>query len=71
MFISVHSIPNGQSSVNCRSITLHALADPFAQNGLLDFQSVNAAPFGCGIALDVPPFEPLNDWIKRGGMGAL
>jgi L-alanine-DL-glutamate epimerase-like enolase superfamily enzyme len=41
------------------------------ENGSLDLQSVNAAPFGCGITLDVTQFEPLNDWIKRGGMGEL
>jgi hypothetical protein len=32
---------------------------------------VNAAPFGCGIALDVSQFDPLNAWIKRGGMEEL
>lgn len=41
------------------------------ENGMLDVRSVNAAPFGCGIALDVTQFEPLNAWIKRGGMGEL
>lgn len=41
------------------------------ENGLLDLHSVNAAPFGCGIDLDVTQFEPLNAWIKRGGMGEL
>lgn len=39
--------------------------------GALDLQTVNAAPFGCGITLDVTSFEPLNAWIKRGGMGEL
>ncbi|MDP1589046.1 MAG: hypothetical protein Q8M07_14945 [Prosthecobacter sp.] len=42
---------------------------PHIENGTLDLQTVNAAPFGCGSTLDVSPFEPLNDWIKRGGMG--
>jgi hypothetical protein len=41
------------------------------ENGQLDLQTVNSAPFGCGITLDVTQFEPLNDWIKRGGMGEL
>ena len=41
------------------------------EKGTLDLHSVNAAPFGCGIMLDVTQFEPLNDWIKRGGMGEL
>lgn len=41
------------------------------EGGMIDVSSVNAAPFGCGIALDVTQFEPLNAWIKRGGMGEL
>lgn len=41
------------------------------KDGMLDVRSVNAAPFGCGIDLDVTQFEPLNAWIKRGGMGEL
>jgi len=41
------------------------------ENGTLDVSTVNSAPFGCGITLDVSQFEPLNDWIKRGGMGEL
>lgn len=41
------------------------------ENGVLDTRSVNAAPFGCAITLDVAAFEPLNAWIKRGGMGEL
>ncbi len=41
------------------------------ENGTLDLKTVNAAPFGCGITLDVSQFEPLNAWIKRGGMGEL
>ena len=41
------------------------------ENGMLDTSTLNSAPFGCGIALDVTQFEPLNDWIKRGGMGEL
>lgn len=53
----------------------HRHAEGFAtlriENGTLDLQTVNAAPFGCGITLDVTQFEPLNDWIKRGGMGEL
>ena len=40
------------------------------KNGQLDLPSVNAAPFGCGLTLDLTQFEPLNDWIKRGGMGS-
>lgn len=41
------------------------------ENGTLDASTVNSAPFGCGITVDVTQFEPLNDWIKRGGMGEL
>ena len=40
-------------------------------DGALDLTSVNAAPFGCGLALDMAPYEPLDVWIKRGGMGEL
>ncbi len=41
------------------------------ENGMLDLASINTAPFGCGLALDLSTFEPLNDWIKRGGMTEL
>ncbi|MFO1483036.1 MAG: hypothetical protein U1F71_06685 [Verrucomicrobiaceae bacterium] len=41
------------------------------ENGMLDVSTVNAAPFGCGLTLDVSAFEPLNAWIKRGGMAEL
>lgn len=41
------------------------------EGGMLDTRSVNAAPFGCGITLDTSAFQPLNDWIKSGGMAAL
>ncbi len=39
--------------------------------GALDLHSVNAAPFGCGIDLDMAAYEPLDAWIKRGGMSEL
>jgi len=39
--------------------------------GQLDLATVNAAPFGAAVTLDPTAFEPLNDWIKRGGMGEL
>jgi hypothetical protein len=38
--------------------------------GCLRTASVNEAPFGCGIAIDLSAFEPLNAWIKRGGLAA-
>lgn len=41
------------------------------QDGMLDTRTVNAAPFGSGIKLDVSAFQPLNDWIKSGGMAEL
>lgn len=41
------------------------------ENGVLDTRSINAAPFGCGLTMDVTAFEPLNAWIKRGGMSEL
>jgi L-alanine-DL-glutamate epimerase-like enolase superfamily enzyme len=39
--------------------------------GELRMSSVNTAPFGCGMRIDVEAFEPLAAWIKRGGMGEL
>ncbi len=39
--------------------------------GALELRSVNAAPFGCGITLDMATYEPLDAWIKRGGMSEL
>jgi hypothetical protein len=41
------------------------------RHGQLHLDSVNAAPFGCGINLDTSPCVPLNDWIKQGGMSTL
>ena len=38
------------------------------QNGAVEIQSVNNAAFGCRSHLDPSAMEPLNDWIKRGGM---
>lgn len=39
--------------------------------GQLDLSTVNDAPFGFASDITVGDFEPLNDWIKRGGMGEL
>ncbi|MBE7496356.1 MAG: hypothetical protein HS117_15540 [Verrucomicrobiaceae bacterium] len=41
------------------------------RGGMLELESIHAAPFGCGVVLDMADYEPLNDWIKRGGMAAL
>lgn len=41
------------------------------QHGRIDITSLNRAPFGCGAVIDASQFEPLNDWIKRGGLGEL
>lgn len=41
------------------------------EQGRVEVHSINQAPFGCGAALDISVFEPLNAWIKRGGMGEL
>jgi hypothetical protein len=39
------------------------------RGGRIALDSVNAAPFGCGIGLDwVEKLEPLAAWIRRGGM---
>lgn len=40
-------------------------------DGQMDVTSVNAAPFGCGAILSMEPFEALDAWIKRGGLGEL
>jgi hypothetical protein len=41
------------------------------RNGLLDVSTLHAAPFACGAHLSMSAYEPLNDWIKRGGIGEL
>jgi hypothetical protein len=41
------------------------------ENGQLDLTSVNAAPFGYATALSMEPYEPLDVWIKRGGLAEL
>ncbi len=40
-------------------------------DGKLNLQSVNAAPFGCGVDLEVGQFSTLKTWIMSGGMGML
>jgi hypothetical protein len=40
------------------------------RQGVLDLHSVNAAPFGCGIELDLTPFQTLKTWIMSGGLAA-
>jgi hypothetical protein len=39
--------------------------------GHLDLQSVNSAPFGCGLDLDPTAFLPLHEWVKAGGLAEL
>ncbi|WP_346332619.1 hypothetical protein [Prosthecobacter sp. SYSU 5D2] len=41
------------------------------RQGHVALDSVNAAPFGCGLILDAEAGTPLNDWIKQGGMATL
>ena len=41
------------------------------RDGVVEVGSLNRAPFACGVVLDMACFEPLNAWIKRGGMGEL
>ena len=41
------------------------------QQGMVEVASINQAPFGCGATLDMNDYEPLNAWIKRGGMALL
>lgn len=41
------------------------------RDGTLHIASVNAAPFGHFPLPDLADYEPLNTWIKRGGMGEL
>lgn len=40
-------------------------------DGMLDLATLNAAPFGHAMPLDASQFEPLNAWIKRGGIASL
>jgi len=73
--LSMHSSATQESMIKQHAGLYQRHDEGFAalriENGTLDLESVNAAPFGCGITLDVTQFEPLNDWIKRGGMGEL
>jgi hypothetical protein len=73
--LSAHSPATQDAMLTTHAGLYHRHPQGFAtlniNNGTLDLQSVNAAPFGCGITLDVTQFEPLNAWIKRGGMGEL
>ena len=41
------------------------------RSGRLQLDSVNAAPFGCGLSLDTEAFQPLDGWIKQGGLAVL
>jgi L-alanine-DL-glutamate epimerase-like enolase superfamily enzyme len=51
----------------------HAAGFPMLriEEGQMDVTSVNAAPFGCGAILSMEPYEALDAWIKRGGLGEL
>ncbi len=73
--LSMHSPATQDAAITTHAGLYHRHAQGFAtlniENGRLDLQSVNTAPFGCSITLDVSQFEPLNAWIKRGGMGEL
>ncbi|MCB1276502.1 hypothetical protein [Prosthecobacter sp.] len=73
--LSMHSSTVQEAMLHQHAGLYHRHAEGFAtlriENGSLDLSSVNSAPFGSGITLDVTPFEPLNAWIKRGGMGEL
>lgn len=73
--LSMHSPATQESVLETHAGLYHRHPQGFAslriENGMLDTTTVNSAPFGCGITLDVTQFEPLNDWIKRGGMGEL
>ncbi len=73
--LSLHSPATQDAVLHWHAGLYHRHAESFAtlriENGALDLPSVNAAPFGCGITLDPTQFEPLNAWIKRGGMGEL
>ncbi|MDZ4286805.1 MAG: hypothetical protein U0984_02540 [Prosthecobacter sp.] len=40
-------------------------------NGRLDLQTVNTAPFGSAVPLDVTQFTDLKSWIHSGGMSVL
>lgn len=53
-----HRHPQGYPAVNIRG-------------GRIELHSLNQAPFGCGAELDMAWFEPLDKWIKRGGIGEL
>ena len=73
--LSMHSPATQDAAISTHAGLYQRHAQDFAtlriDNGTLDLKTVNAAPFGCGIFLDLSQFEPLNAWIKRGGMGEL
>ncbi|WP_395742698.1 hypothetical protein [Prosthecobacter sp.] len=73
--LSMHSAATQEAVLTTHGGLYHRHAQGFAtlkiENGDIDLRTVNAAPFGCGITLDMNQFEPLNAWIKRGGMGEL
>lgn len=70
--LSMHSEPL-QSEVlahHSDSYRLHEKGFPSLniQDGKIGIASANQAPFGCSPLIDPATLEPLNDWIKRGGM---
>ena len=73
--LSMHSASTQNAMIEQHADLYQRHAEGFAtmriENGSLDLQCVNAAAFGCGITLAMAQFEPLNDWIKRGGMAEL
>ncbi|WP_395750983.1 hypothetical protein [Prosthecobacter sp.] len=73
--LSMHSAGTQEAILQNHTSLYHRHPQGFAslhiQNGTLDLSTVNTAPFGCGITIEVNQFEPLNAWIKRGGMGEL
>lgn len=73
--LSMHSPEVQQAVLAAHPGLYHAHAKGFPtlaiQAGQLDIRSINAAPFGCGIELNLESLTPLNTWIKQGGMAAL
>jgi len=73
--LSMYSEPLQEAVLAAHEGLYHRHAGGFAslrvEAGALDVGSLNRAPFGCGAILDLAAFEPLNDWIKRGGIGEL
>lgn len=73
--LSMYPAATQEAALQAHAGFYHRHAEGFptlhVDGGMLDTRTLNRAPFGCGLTLDLGGFEPLNHWIKRGGMSEL